>query len=104
MLRDNPANLSAIVIGAGYAGEGHTRALQYAGVDVIALCARQLAIARSLADRLGVPAASTDWRATLEEMQPDIVAIGTPASLRREVIEAAAANGCHIYCDKPLAT
>lgn len=99
-----PTKLRAIVIGAGFAGEGHTRALQYAGVDVIAMCARQPAIVRAMADRVGVPVASTDWRATLEEVQPDIVAIGTPASLRREVIEAATAKGCHLYCDKPLAT
>jgi predicted dehydrogenase len=105
MLRKDthPAKLRAIVIGAGFAGEGHTRALQYVGVDVIALCARQPTIVRAMAERLGVPIASTDWRATLEEIQPDIVALGTPASLRREVIEAAVAQGCHLYCDKPLA-
>lgn len=96
--------LRAIVVGAGFAGEGHTRALQYAGVEVVALCARQPDVVRAMADKLGVGIASTNWRATLDEVRPDIVAIGTPAHVRREIIEAAVGLGCHLFCDKPLAT
>ena len=33
-------SLKAVVIGTGYAAEGHTVALRDAGVDVIALCGR----------------------------------------------------------------
>src|SRR5438034_263059 len=96
-------SLRAIVIGAGWAGEGHTRALRHAGVDVVAICARQPEVVRAVADRLEVEVASTDWRATLEAVQPEMVSLATPASLRAEVIEAAAAMGCHLFCDKPLA-
>jgi predicted dehydrogenase len=92
------------VIGAGYAGEGHARALQHWGVTVAAICARQPDVVHAVAARLGVPDASTDWRATLERVRPEIVALATPASLRAEVIEQAAALGSHLYCDKPLAT
>lgn len=99
-----PKRLSAIVIGGGWAGEGHALALRFAGVDVVALCGRQQDRTRAVADRLEVPQASTDWRATLEAVRPDIVALGTPAALRIEVIEAAAALGCHLFCDKPLGT
>ena len=96
--------LRAIVIGAGFAGEGHTRALQHCGVEVVALCGREPEIVRARAAALSVPLASTDWRMTLEQVRPDIVAIATPAVLRREVIEAAMALRCHLFCDKPLAT
>ena len=96
--------LRAVVIGAGYAGEGHTRALRHAGVEVVALCARQPEVVQAVAERLGVPAASTNWRRTLAHVRPDIVALATPAALRGEVVEAAAAQGSHLYCDKPLAT
>ena len=99
-----PGALRAVVIGAGWAGEGHTLALRHAGVDVVALCARRPAAARALADRLAVPEASGDWRAALAAHRPDIVALATPAGLRGDVIAAAAALGCHVYCDKPLAT
>jgi predicted dehydrogenase len=96
--------LRAVVIGAGWAGEGHTNALRHYGVDVVAICARQADVVQAVADRLGVPEASTDWRGTLEQVRPEIVALATPAVLRREVIEMAAGMGAHIFCDKPLAT
>jgi len=96
--------LRAIVVGAGSAGEGHALALRHTGVEVVALCARQPAVVQAVADRLAIPRASTDWRHTLETVKPDIVALATPAALRGEVIEAATALGCHLYCDKPLAT
>jgi predicted dehydrogenase len=91
------------VIGAGWAGEGHTLALKHSGVDVVAICARQPDVVRAVADRLGVPEASVDWRRTLESVKPEIVSLATPASLRGEVVEAAVEMGCHIFCDKPLA-
>ncbi|HUT20979.1 MAG TPA: Gfo/Idh/MocA family oxidoreductase, partial [Anaerolineae bacterium] len=96
-------DLEAVVIGAGWAGEGHTRALQHAGVHVHTICARQMDVVRAVAERLKVPNASVDWRTTLSTVKPDIVALATPASLRRPVIEAAASLGCHVLCDKPLA-
>lgn len=95
--------LRAVVIGAGWAGEGHTRALQHVGVDVVAICARNREVVRAVAERLGVAQASVDWRRTLDRLEPDIVALATPASLRGDVIEVAAARSIHLYCDKPLA-
>jgi predicted dehydrogenase len=92
-----------VVIGAGFAGEGHTLALRFCGVDVVAICGREAAAVKPIADRLGVPLASTDWRQTLLTLKPDIVALATPAALRGAAVEAAVALGCHIYCDKPLA-
>ena len=96
--------LKAVVIGAGWAGEGHTKALQHYGVDVVAICARKADVVQKVASQLGVSEASTDWQKSLLEIKPDIVALTTPAILRTEVIELAAQLGCHILCEKPLAT
>ena len=96
--------LRAVIIGAGWAGEGHTKALRYAGVEVVAICARQSVVVQQVADRLSVAQASTDWRQTLETVCPDIVALATPAVLRTEVVEMAADLGCHLLVEKPLAT
>ena len=52
--------LRAVVIGAGWAGEGHTKALRYAGVEVVVICARQSVVVQQVADRLSVAQASTD--------------------------------------------
>ncbi len=95
--------LKAVVIGAGWAGEGHTKALQHYGVDVVAICARKADVVQKVASRLGISEASTDWHKSLLEIKPDIVALTTPAILRTEVIELAAQLGCHILCEKPLA-
>jgi len=95
--------LKAVVVGAGWAGEGHTKALQHYGVDVVAICARKADVVQQVASRLGVSEASTDWQKSLLEIKPDIVALTTPAILRTEVIELAAELKCHILCEKPLA-
>ncbi len=96
--------LKAVIIGAGWAGEGHTKALQHYGVDVAAICARKADVVQKVASQLGVSEASTDWQKSLLEIKPDIVAVTTPAILRTEVIELAAQLECHILCEKPLAT
>jgi predicted dehydrogenase len=95
--------LRAVVVGAGWAGEGHTNALRHCGVEVVAICARNARATQAAADRLGVPIAATDWRQTLATVKPDIVDLATPADLRGEVIEVATKLGCHVLSDKPLA-
>ena len=95
--------LRAVVVGAGWAGEGHTLALRDTGVEVVAICARNAEVVGKVAERLGVPEGSTDWREAIARLRPEIVAIGTPGSVRRGVVEAAVAVGAHILCDKPLA-
>jgi len=39
---------------------------------------------------------------SLEEFQPDVVAIATPAAAHEEIAVAATSRGCHVLCDKPL--
>ncbi|MSP49555.1 MAG: Gfo/Idh/MocA family oxidoreductase [Alphaproteobacteria bacterium] len=96
-------SLRAIVLGAGSAGEGHSIALQQAGVEVVAIASRTADVVRKVADGLGIPAASTDWRATLAETRPDIVAVATPGDTHMDMVETALGQRCHILIDKPLA-
>ena len=95
--------LKAVVVGAGWSAEGHTKAFQYYGVEVLAICARKPDVVQKVASQLGVAEASIDWRESLLKHKPDIVALTTPAILRTEVIELAVELGCHIICEKPLA-
>jgi predicted dehydrogenase len=94
--------LRAIVIGAGWAGEGHTLALRSAGVEVVALCGRSSDPTRQAAARLSIPETRLDWRKAIADFHPDIVAIATPAAPHQEMAVAAAAKGCNVLCDKPL--
>src|SRR5438128_203067 len=95
--------LRAIVVGMGWAGEGHTKALRQAGVDVVALCGRTPEPARAMAQKLGIAEVHFDWRDALTTLQPDIVSIATPAGVHCEIALVAAKLGCHILCEKPLA-
>lgn len=96
--------LRALILGSGYAGEGHTLALQRAGVNVVAMASRTLDACQRMAAKLNIPSAGTDWRAMITEIKPDIVAVGTPGGVHLEMISAAVEANCHVLCDKPLAT
>lgn len=95
--------LRALVVGAGSAGEGHSLALRQAGVEVAAIASRTRAVVERVAGRLGIPVASTDWKRSLEELKPDIVAVATPGDSHAEIIDAALARRAHLYVDKPFA-
>lgn len=95
--------LRALVLGSGYAGKGHTQALRAVGVEVIGMAARTATVVKQVAAELSILHAYADWRQALAELQPDIVAVGTPGGAHYEPIMAALAQGCHLFCDKPLA-
>jgi len=95
--------LEALIIGSGYAAQGHTVALRQAGVNVVAIASRNLEVCEKAATTLSIPRFGTDWRAMLTEVKPDIVAVATPAGVHTDVVNAAIQQGCHIYCEKPLA-
>jgi predicted dehydrogenase len=59
--------IRAVVIGAGWAGEGHTIGLRDAGVEVVALFGRTPEPAYQRAADLGITNVRFDWRAGLEE-------------------------------------
>ncbi len=95
--------LRALILGSGYAGQGHALALRDAGAEVVGMAGRTRDVVEQVTAALNIPHASTDWQQTLAELQPDIVAVGTPGGVHFEPVMAALAQGCHIYCDKPLA-
>ena len=95
--------LRAVVIGSGFAAEGHVIALRDAGVEVVALCGRTPSAVQARAEQLGIGAVRLDWRTALDELRPDIVSIATPSDTHRSMAEYAAALGCHVVCEKPLA-
>lgn len=95
--------LTGLVHGSGFAGQGHALALRDAGVEIVGMVSRTRAVVEQVAAELAIPYAGTDWAQALTDLQPDIVAIGTPGGAHFDPILAALAQGCHVYCDKPLA-
>lgn len=95
--------LTALIHGSGFAGQGHAQALRDAGVEVVGMVSRTPDVVAQVAAKMGIPFAGTNWPEALATLQPNIVAIGTPGGAHVEPILAAVAQGCHVYCDKPLA-
>ena len=99
-----PETLRALVLGSGFAGQGHTDALRDAGVEVVGMASRTKEVVERIAAEMSIPYATTDWNQALEDLKPDIVAVGTPGGAHLEPVSAAIDRGCHVYCDKPLTT
>lgn len=95
--------LRALVLGTGFAGQGHTLALRDAGVEIVGMAGRTPEVVEQITRELEIPYGSLDWCEALTKLQPDIVAVGTPGGAHFEPVMAALDQGCHIFCDKPLA-
>ena len=96
--------LRGLVLGSGFAGQGHAEAMRACGVEVVGMVSRTEEVVKRVAAEMGIPYASTDWVGALDALEPDVVAIGTPGGAHYEQILAAIDRGCHVFCDKPLTT
>lgn len=99
------------VVGFGWMGQAHARSYRNIGVYFphADLTPQLVAVADTAADRLvlatsrfGFETATSDWREVVERDDIDIVDITTPTALHREIAEAAAGAGKHIFCEKPV--
>ena len=91
------------IIGLGY-GRAHIAGFQAAGIQVLALCQRNTEAAAAVARQYQVPHVFGRWQDMLEQARPDIVVVATPPALHLPILKAATAAGCHVVCEKPLAT
>ncbi len=93
------------LIGAGFIGEVHLRALRHNAQAELRAVAdvdeRRLSWAQAT---FQVPKVYTDVRDMLEKEQLDGVIIATPDHLHREPVELAAEAGVDILLEKPIAT
>jgi predicted dehydrogenase len=64
---------------------------------------RDRSAVESAAALYGVERAVTDWREVVESRHVDIVDVCTPPGTHPEIVEAAAAAGKAVVCEKPLA-
>ena len=90
------------IIGLGI-GRAHIRGFQANGCQVVAVCQRDEAAARQIAERYQIPAAYGRWQDLVARAKPEIVVIASPPHLHREIALAAFAAGAHVLCEKPLA-
>lgn len=90
------------IIGTGFMGTTHTRAVRAAGGTVVAYAGRDQTRVREAADAARVPLSLTPQQ-LIEHPDVDIVHICTPNAQHVELAAAAIAAGKHVVCEKPLA-
>jgi len=90
------------VLGAGFMGSTHARALHaIPDVRIASICGQSAERAKPLAEELGT-SWSTDLYAILMDPAIDAVDICLPGPQHREVTELALAQGKHILLEKPI--
>ena len=101
--------LRGTLIGCGFFAENHLNAwtsmrdTPLEGVELVAVCDRDLAKAEAAARRFGIPRAYADAETMLAEQNPDFVDIATTLPSHRPLVELAARHGVPAICQKPFA-
>jgi predicted dehydrogenase len=99
------------VVGFGWMGQAHTRA--YRDIPVYfaesGIRPRLAAVADNVPARLdlardnfGFGWGTPDWHELIDRDDVDVVDVTAPNALHQEIVEAAAAAGKHVFCEKPV--
>ncbi|HET6156722.1 MAG TPA: Gfo/Idh/MocA family oxidoreductase [Dongiaceae bacterium] len=92
------------LIGCGFFARNHMHG--WTGIEraeIVAVCDRDQAKARSMAEDFKVPAVYTDAAELLDREQIDFVDVATTVPSHRPLVELAARRGKAIICQKPFA-
>ena len=103
--------INVALIGCGFMGVAHSNAFRNAGiwfdlpVDVRmkVVCGSKGKDHTAFARKFGWEETANDWRQVVSRDDVDLVSIAVPGDLHCDVALAAARNGKHILCEKPLA-
>ena len=92
------------IIGLGAVSAMHIPAIgQLDAVDITAVCDRDAAKVEKVAQQIGARG-FVDSSEFFAHAGFDLVLVLTPAATHRALVEEAAASGCHVICEKPMAT
>jgi len=96
--------LRAGIIGTGFMGGVHARAVRSAGHLVSRVAGSNPATAAAAADRLGATASAASVEELIDSAEVDVVHVCTPNATHADFAERALAAGKAVVCEKPLAT
>lgn len=102
--------LNFALLGYKFMGKAHSNAYRQVGrffpgkyqVRMKVICGRDAKATEAAARQFGWEEVETDWRKVVRRKDIDVVDISTPGNLHHDMAIAAAANGKHVICEKPL--
>ncbi len=98
------ARLRVVILGTGFGRTVQAVGFgRHPGFELVGLAGASEERTRRAAAELGVPHASADWRALLDELRPDVVSVVTPVDLHHPMMLRALDLGAHVLCEKPTA-
>lgn len=106
-----PKAIGIGLVGFGWMGHAHTRAYHNLPLyfPEAGICPRLVAVADAVGERLneavevyGYESAFSNWQDVIEHPDVEVVDITAPNLLHEQLVEAAAAAGKHIFCEKPV--
>jgi predicted dehydrogenase len=110
-IRPARRRIGVAVIGFGWLGQAHSRSMlriptlfPERGFDPELVVCADTAPERihDAVHSFGFARGTADWRRVVEDPDVDVVVIAAPNMLHVELVEAAAAAGKHVFCEKPV--
>lgn len=103
MTQAAPAPMKVAMIGLGGVAQAHLQAFEVLDtLDLVAVCNVRAEAVDEVSSRFRA-GAYTDYNRLLASESVDLVMVLTPASTHRSIVEAVAAAGFHVFCEKPIA-
>lgn len=100
------------LVGYKFMGRAHSNAYRQVAAffpdvklrpNLTAICGRDEAAVKAAADQFGWQSYETDWKTLVARSDIGLIDISTPGDSHAPIAIAAASNGKHIFCEKPLA-
>ncbi len=100
------------LVGYKFMGKSHSNGYRQVGhffpnlpitPELTALCGRDEAAVKAAAADMGWNSYETDWKKLVSRPDIGVVDVSTPGDSHAEIAIAAASEGKHVFCEKPLA-
>ena len=99
------------LVGYKFMGKAHSNALSKIGmffdnscnVNMKAICGRDEEWVKDSAEKFGWEGYETDWQKLVSRSDIDMIDITAPSNAHKDIAIAAANEGKHVFCEKPLA-
>ncbi|MCA8990580.1 MAG: Gfo/Idh/MocA family oxidoreductase [Planctomycetaceae bacterium] len=97
------SSVRVAILGCGQIADAHLSQIQRIKfAETVAVCDSLEDLAYQAAARFNVPAMFTDWREMLQQAQPDVVHLATPAHTHAALAIELMRSGVHVYVEKPF--